>query len=183
MSIRVKKIGYDANNPIFVKLNMMKLEAIQKQLGKKLVAEVGIMGSNVARQAVKTTAKGNRIADKKKASPLTNAEVGLKHEKGSLSENIPRRSFLEMPLKDKLPGAMGKIGGILLVGIEATNILMVYQKLGLVAEGIVLGAFNSSGYGQWPPNAPLTIKIKGSSRPLIDTAQLRKSITSRVATK
>ena len=34
--------------------------------------------------------------------------------------------------------------------------------------------------GTLTPNAPSTIKKKGSSRPLIDTGQLRQSISNKV---
>lgn len=180
----IHKIGYNANNPIFVRINLAKLEAIQKQLGRKFVAEVGILGDKNARNAMgKLRKSGGHTINKKQASPLTNAAIGLKHEKGSYSEKIPRRSFLEMPLKNKLPDMMGRIGGQLLVGIKASNILLAYQKLGLIGERIVLQAFNSSGYGEWQANSAFTISLKHSSRPLIDTGQLRRSISSRVATK
>ena len=180
--MRVHKVGNNANNPITVSLNLSKLESIQRQLGRRIVAEVGIMGDKNARQETTTNKKGKHVTGKLPSSK-TNAEIGLVHEKGSFSSNIPRRSFLEMPLKQKLPQVMRTVGNKLLEGISATNILVAYQKLGIIAEGIVLGAFNSSGYGQWEPNRPSTIARKGSSRPLIDTAQLRKSISSRVATK
>ena len=37
--------------------------------------------------------------------------------------------------------------------------------------------------GNWKPNAPLTIELKGSSHPLIDTGQMRQSITYVVEEK
>lgn len=34
--------------------------------------------------------------------------------------------------------------------------------------------------GPWVPNAPMTVRLKGSSRPLVDTGQLRQSIRYQV---
>lgn len=54
------------------------------------------------------------------------------------------------------------------VGLARIGVWMVGQIQGRIAAGIE------------PENAPSTIARKGSSTPLIDTGQLRSSITSRV---
>lgn len=188
-----RKIGNDSLNQIFVKLDIARLEKIQKELGKKYVAEVGIMGGKANRLAKNPeeshkhykarVRKHKEEVTAAEAAGLNNATIGLIHEKGSLTRNIPRRSFLEMPLKKKLPEVMGRIGNELVRGVSAANIEIVYRQLGVIAEGIVLRAFSTSGYGDWPANSPTTIARKKSSKPLIDTAQLRKSISNRVVTK
>ena len=53
-------------------------------------------------------------------------------------------------------------------------------RLGLFAETLVQRAFETSGFGQWPALQSSTVKAKGSSAPLIDTGQLRRSISSEV---
>jgi len=52
--------------------------------------------------------------------------------------------------------------------------------LGMLGEDVVEEAFNTGGFGQWPALAPETIRRKRSARILIETTQLRKSVSSRV---
>ena len=77
-----------------LRVNLDKLKSIEEQLGKKYLARVGVLGekSRDRKEAVVTKA-GTHKAGKEPAS-MTNAEIGLVHEKGSLSRGIPRRSFL-----------------------------------------------------------------------------------------
>jgi phage gpG-like protein len=60
------------------------------------------------------------------------------------------------------------------------NVKMVLTRMGIACEKAIQEAFRSSGFGTWRENAPSTIQRKGSSAPLIDTGQLRRSITSKV---
>lgn len=61
------------------------------------------------------------------------------------------------------------------------GVAMTYLRLaGLEAQNRVRAWFTDPR-NNWPPNAPSTIKRKGSDRPLIDTGQLRRSITYVVA--
>lgn len=50
------------------------------------------------------------------------------------------------------------------------------KALGMFAQNVVKDWFTDPANG-WTPNAPETIKKKKSDRPLIDTGQLRRSIT------
>lgn len=179
MSVKLKKFGSDANNQIFVRMDTDALEKIEKELGKAFVAQVGVLGQKAAgRQIIEIEQKGSRTIKRKKgASDLSNADIGLIHEKGSPQRNIPRRSFLEVPLTTKMPGVMDKMGAILLKGINEFNIEIAYKKLAAIGEGIVLQAFPTRGYGTWPN------KSDGEPSQLIKTAQLSQSISSRVITK
>ena len=57
------------------------------------------------------------------------------------------------------------------------------KKTGMFVQNKVRSWFTDSRNG-WPPNAPSTIKAKkGKSNPLIDTGELRKSITYVVSNK
>lgn len=183
MSVKVSKIGTNANNQIIIKLDVSKLEAVKKMLEEKYAVQIGVLGEKAAgRKATVNTKSGKHKAGKTPSSQ-TNAEIGLVHEKGSLSRNIPRRSFLEMPLKQKLPLQITVIRNAMLEAIEKGHSIFFYQTVGLISEKIVLSAFNSSGFGSWPANSSATIRRKRSSMPLIDTAQLRKSIDHRVVEK
>ena len=49
-------------------------------------------------------------------------------------------------------------------------------RLGMAGQNYARGWFTNPN-NHWPPNSPKTVKLKGSSNPLIDTGTLRKSIT------
>lgn len=198
MSAKVTKIGNDSKNRSQVSLDLSKLEVLQTMFQTKFVAQIGILGSKTNRLE---PGKGESHSSFKKrvrlqkesiksgdASSMTNAEIGLIHEKGSVSRHIPRRSFLEVPLRtqiktNEIKAIAESILNSLANSISVDTMINVYKRLGALGERVVLQAFNSKGYGQWPDNSPATIRRKGSSNPLIDTAQLRRSITSRVVTK
>lgn len=151
-------------------LNFKPLMTIRTGLTQPIGVKIGILGGDDARQG--------------EGAPLGNAGIGVIQEFGSISNGIPPRSFLRMPLetkKDRLEATFEKAGvkQKLLEG-DAKGAL---QSLGFVAEQIIDDAFKSHGFGKWAPNAPSTIAKKGSSKPLIDTSQLRRSITSKVQEK
>ncbi len=167
-----------------VKFDLRKLYEIQNQLGKKYTVQVGILGNSSSRKATvqKKTYRPGEGKNKagKGPSDLSNADVGKIQEFGSATRNTPARSFLRMPLYLKLPRVLDKLGQSVIDSLKTSNIKQTYKLLGIMAEKIIQGAFATRGFGRWQPNAPLTVQIKGSDAPLIDTAQLRKSITSKV---
>lgn len=178
--------GLRSGNYIQVKIDIDRLDEIQSSLMARYVTRVGILGSKTNRMKTITTRKGLHRAGRE-ASPQTNAEIGLLHEKGSLSLHIPRRSFLEMPLVLKSEGLMAirnKIWAAFIAGPETkVKLKSAYVELGHMAERIVQAAFESRGFGHWVPDSAGTIRRKGSDMPLIDTGQLRRSITSDVVSK
>lgn len=150
--------------------NIDGLEKLMKQIGGDWVARVGILeGKAGAKHAGTNT---------------TNGEIGVVHEMGSITNNIPSRSFLRLPVETKQKEIIKSMGGkTVQSAIENNQIKTVYSLLGVIAESFVKQAFASGGYGQWPALKPATIARKGSSAPLIDTGQLRRSITSDVVKK
>ena len=115
----------------------------------------------------------------------TNVAIGMKHEFGSLTENIPQRSFLRMPLNKKRKKLLDSVKGKKTVDeiVSQLGLVGAVERLGVAAEGIVQDAFKTRGFGSWAPNAPSTVKSKGSNAPLIDTKQLSDSIVSQVVSK
>ncbi len=152
----------------FLRVNLDRLKAIEEQLGRRYVARVGILGDK------------SRMRKGEDQSTLTNAEIGLIQEKGSISRGIPARSFLMMPLTLRFDRYVPTIGMSIMQGVTTENIKFAYAKMGTLAVSVIDRAFASRGFGQWEPNAPATIARKKSDAPLIDTSQLRKSITSTV---
>lgn len=94
------------------------------------------------------------------------------------SRGIPERPFLSAAMRDnrnKYRDGMKTSAKKLLLG--QTSLHTVLSKLGIMAQGDVQESITS-----WstPPNAPSTIAQKGSSSPLIDTGELRASITYKI---
>lgn len=56
------------------------------------------------------------------------------------------------------------------------------KKAGMKGQNVTRAWFTDSR-NVWEPNSPLTIQKKGSERPLIDTGELRKSITFTIRDK
>lgn len=111
---------------------------------------------------------------------VTNGYIGAVHEFGSVSRGIPPRSFLRMPLELKIWEWIKKNKDRYKEMLEAGSLRKWYVALGLRAEEIIDEAFTTRGFGKWQALKPRTVKRKGSDMPLIDTGQLRASITSQV---
>jgi hypothetical protein len=178
---------------IKITLDIEKLLKMKEELAKKYRARVGVLGQKTNRIPMLTGESHERYKlrvkkllkdnpELKANESKTNAEIGLLQEMGSLSLHIPRRSFLEMPLSLKMPDYSRFFGNQLMKAIDEGNLKPVYTNLGIKGEQVVQLAFASRGFGHWPENAPYTIQKKGSSTPLIDTGQLRRSVTSDVVT-
>lgn len=149
------------------KFDFSGAEKIIKQAKKKYATQVGVLSSDDAR-----------------IDGLSNATIGMEHEFGVVSKNIPARSFLRMPLNTHGQELMSVLKGKMVKkSFEKNNIKHIFELIGIKAEAIVQDAFSTAGFGQWASNSELTIKLKGSDTPLIDTGELRKSIHSRVVTK
>jgi hypothetical protein len=107
---------------------------------------------------------------------MNNATLAYIHNNGSPARNIPARPFLEP--------------GIRSIEVQAAEILRDaarrelagepgalergLNRVGLLAQGAVQQRIVE---GPFVPLAPTTVRRKGSSRPLIDTGQMRQSVT------
>jgi phage gpG-like protein len=147
-----------------VRFNFDGLNNFVKGISTKSFVKVGIFGNKTKRQ------KG----------VLTNAEVGAIHEFGSVSRKIPPRSFLRVPLFQKSDEIVSEASEGALMKLAQGDIIGVIKGLGIAAERAIQTAFESSGFGSWVGNALSTIRRKGSSSPLIDRGELRRSIASKV---
>lgn len=146
-----------------INLDIKGLESISKELKTNAYVKIGILGNKNSR-----------------AGKNNNASIGLTQEFGSASKNIPERSFLRMPLKEKMPKRLSEIGKEAMLGIAKKNIVLFLKKLGVLGEEIIQMAFDTGGFGKWANLTERTIKIKGFDTRLVETTQLRKSITSEV---
>ncbi len=128
---------------------------------KKAAVEVGIF-----------SAEGAQEYEGGKATVL---DVATFNEFGL---GVPERSFLRDYVDQNEPKIRGYIRALALkikegkidqqIGLERLGLKIVGEIQKRIADGIP------------PPNAASTIERKGSSKPLIDTEQLRSSITPKV---
>jgi putative ubiquitin-RnfH superfamily antitoxin RatB of RatAB toxin-antitoxin module len=148
---------------IVIKEDFKGLEDLKKTLNTKKTAKIGIFSNKDARD-----------------DQLTNVKIGAKHEFGSFSENLPRRSFLKDPMDIKRKEIVKEAKRIInKYAMDGEN--KILELLGVYGESIVQEAFETGGFGTWKPLSQSTIEAKGSNSILIDTAQLRRSITSKVS--
>ena len=150
-----------------------KLNKLVENLSKKLFVDIGVLG-----ETNKTVEGG-----------LTIAGIGAVHEFGtdkagrSNDISIPERSFIRMPLETGQDSIEKTIEPKIKQYIAEENIEGLFKLIGIAGEARIKEAFETAGFGTWEANAPSTIKSKGSDSPLIDTGELRKSITSKVGGK
>lgn len=170
-----------------ITMDLSKLEGIRRKLGSNYIARVGILGADAAATHMEPktvydtqTGKPRRVAGTA-AGGLTNAALGVIHELGSVTRGIPARSFLRLPIETKGKEIVQLLNSKAVKEmIGAGNMKGVFNLLAIKAEQIVQRAFETRGFGQWAPLKQATIEAKGSSAPLIDSAQLRQAVTSDV---
>ena len=103
------------------------------------------------------------------------------HVLGAPSRGIPQRD----PLRPPLVANAQRYSDLLALGLknalsDGTDPKLVYEKIGIVATNDVYDYFVS---GSFKPLDQKTIDRKGSSKPLIDTEELRGSITYEIRNK
>lgn len=109
-----------------------------------------------------------------KRGKITNAELLFVHEHGSPVKNIPPRPVLKPAIENNID----KIK--FLYEEEFNNLINIksnpnfLNELGLFSQNVIRERFTNN---DWSPLMEKTIKKKGSTNPLIDTGELRKSIT------
>lgn len=103
------------------------------------------------------------------------AVIGAVQEFGSADGHIPERSFLRVPLRQNADD-FKRIQRALIPKVVSGEITMhhVMDQLGGRAVAVSQEAISA---GIDPVNADSTIKTKGSGKPLVDTGNLRQSIT------
>lgn len=142
-----------------------KLDALIKALKEsKARGRIGILGPSV------------RSVDGK---AVNNAVIGAAHEFGT--SKLPQRSFLRMPLADRLPQEVLKAGlldkDVVTEVIKTKSVVPWLKKIMVLANSVVLEAFDTGGFGKWQPS---NMKNKKNAQTLVETGQLRDSITTEV---
>jgi len=114
-------------------------------------------------------------AGKHKSGDDTVAEIGYKHEFGI---GVPERSFMRSTVHAKKKATISLQKKLLIQIIRGT--MKVEAGLGLLGEFMSDAIRRKIVAINTPANSPQTIKAKGSSNPLIDTGQMKNSITYEV---
>jgi phage gpG-like protein len=146
------------------KINIKGLEGLIKSLkGKTPVARIGILGDGASRNS----------------GAKSNAEIGAVHEFGS--GKMPQRSFLRVPIAENLEKFLASAGAFdkeaLALVVKEGSLVPYIKRVATVAEAVVFEGFDTGGFGKWPPS---NMAYKKVHQTLVETQQLRNSITSEV---
>lgn len=169
---------------------------------KQTVISVNLDGLNKLTKDCKNTharvgvLAGNNI--RPGGDDVSNYDLALIHEFGTLDDRTPARSFLRMPIEShgkELVKFAEKNSDLLL---KDGNVLAFFNKLGAWGRGIILQAFATGGFGKWSPKAEITLNggwmnrngksffVKGNpgkTSPLIVSGELERSISWDVQQK
>ena len=141
-------------------------EELIRRMGQRALLKVGVMGSEAAAK------KNVRLSDGSVVSTgETVADIATYHELGL---GVPKRSFIadcvdedEESIKNRLRESARKV-------LEGGSLKLEISLLGAEIQGAIQERIAN---GIAPELADATIDRKGSSVPLVDTGQLKSSVT------
>jgi len=148
-----------------------EFDKVQKKLAYILngpyFTKIGVLGSSTARPD----------------GTIDNAGLGLVHEFGSIKKNIPARSWLRMPIVQRIKMILKAVSDkqrSIEGAFDKEDDKLIFEILGLACESAIQEAFDSNGFGSW---APKKDPKNGKTSPLIDTGEFRQSVISSVQRK
>lgn len=137
----------------------------------RYAVRVGILADAPKKTGTRTGKRGRQIQQ-----AATLAEVAAAHEFGT--DKIPQRSFIRATMdlhRADIMAMMSSLVALVVAGkIDART---ACERLGIYAQGLVQARIAE---GIAPELAPSTIARKGSSKQLVDSGQLRSSITYQI---
>ena len=115
--------------------------------------------------------------------PVNNAELAYLLSTGSPADNLPARPFLIPGVEQSLPliTKTMEAGGAAALSGNQKAADETLARAGILASNSVKRYVLDSSH--FAPNAPLTVKLKGSDKPLIDKSELLRSVTYVVRDK
>lgn len=119
-----------------------------------------------------------RTRSGQKGGKLSLVEVAFLHEFGAPAAKIPQRSFIRATV-DKHAAEIRDLQVKLATTVLAGK-MTVETAAGLLGAKVAAWCQNAISDGIPPALAPATIARKKSSKPLVDTGQLKSSITWQV---
>lgn len=140
-----------------------RLQNLAAELKSRPEVKVGVLGTGSERPG-----------------EMTNAEIGAIMEFGAPRAGIPERSWLRATADLKRREWLTLLERVLRLTVKGR--LTIDQALELVGQRAVadIQARIRRGAGIPPPNSPLTIALKGSSLPLVDTGRFVQGISYQV---
>lgn len=105
---------------------------------------------------------------------ITNAELMFIHTNGSPAKNIPPRPTIEPTINENKARITKMFSEGVKNALSEDGSTKDIEKLGIWLMNKIKAKFGSD---ELAPDSPATIAKKKSDRPLIDTGQLRNSIT------
>lgn len=102
---------------------------------------------------------------------INNATLGATLHFGNRDDHIPARPWLDVGVNESSELYLDTISDGIASGTASMTVL---NQVGALAVGSVQSYMTDLSD---PPNAPSTIAAKGSANPLIDTGELRQSVT------
>lgn len=147
----------------------------------KMLAELRALGQKTVRVGILDEAPkraGSGEGKAKSSGRATLLGVAAVHEFGAPAAGIPSRSFIRATV-DVKRAEIEKVQADLAAQVAAGKIdgRTALARLGAFVQGLVQARI-AEGIG--PALKPATIRRKKSSKPLIDTGQLRSSVTYKV---
>jgi len=128
----------------------------------------------------KTVMVGVFADSQRDSGKVTNGELALIHEYGT--ETIPPRPFIGPVVNSNQQEYAKALAKLVRANIETTEHPdKAYELIGQKAVGDIRGFV--MGWNMLQPLAPATIAAKGSSKPLIDSSQMIRSISYKVVDK
>jgi hypothetical protein len=159
-----------------------------KKLGK-LAAYVGVPATtskerraDLMRMAdAKPGKRGAKLAKKAAKTDINNAELLFVFSKGSPMRNQPPRPVLEPAVEANSKKLGREIAASVSAQLQGDNNKAVkfMYRAALAGQNAARSWFTDAR-NSWAPNAPSTIKAKGSERPGIDTGEMRNAIVGVV---
>lgn len=151
--------------------NTTGLDELRKMISSnKCTAKLGILGDKDSRTS-------------KEAGAESNATIGARLEFGSM-KNGKVFSFLRMPVTGYLDKQIAKPGFFnqkdIDLAIQRKSLKNMIEKIAVAGLGVVLEAFNTGGFGTWPDLEPSTWAQKKVKQKLVETHQLRDSISFEI---
>ena len=149
-----------------IQLARMVKEARKFSRGRWCTVGVHANVRDVRTRKEEAKAHGGKASD----SVPSNAEVAAWNHFGT--DKIPARPFLDVAIVKNKRAVSAAAEEVLAGG---GSVSLAVDAMGAMAAGKVQQYIGDTFIP--PPNSPKTIERKGSSHPLIDTGQLRQSIT------
>jgi hypothetical protein len=108
--------------------------------------------------------------------PYSKAYQLFLHTHGSPLWHSPPRPVIEPAIEHSKEAIAKQLQKAAKTALDGQNPTPELQKAGMLGQNIARGWFTSPDNG-WAPNAPATVEMKGSDKPLIDSGEMRKAIT------